>query len=106
SLTYQSTKLNADSVAFDWNDFTLYADGKTDSTGERQGEPVFSENDKKYKSRKMTYNFRSKRGKVYDVYTQEGEAYLQSEAVKRLENEDWFGLHNKYTTCNQEHPHY
>lgn len=105
-MKYQTTKLNADSVAFDWNTFTLYADGKTDSTGEKKGEPVFSENDKEYKSQKMAYNFRSKRGKVYEVYTQEGDAYLQSEAVKRLENEDWFGLHNKYTTCNQEHPHY
>ena len=105
-MTYEQTKLNADSVAFDWNTFTLYADGKTDSTGERQGEPIFSEGDKDYKSSKMAYNFRSKRGKVYDVYTQEGDSYLQSQAVKRLENEDWFGLHNKYTTCNQEHPHY
>ncbi|HEY0261717.1 MAG TPA: putative LPS assembly protein LptD, partial [Chitinophagales bacterium] len=102
-----TTKLNADSIAFDWNTFTLHAAGKTnDSTGEVVGEPVFSEGDKDYKSSRMAYNFRSKKGKVYEVYTQEGDSYLQSEAVKRLENEDWFGLHNKYTTCNLEHPHY
>lgn len=106
SMIYQATKLNADSVAFDWNTFTLHAGGKTDSAGETQGKPVFSEGDKEYNSARMSYNFKSKRGKVYEVYTQEGEAYLQSKAVKRLENEDWFGLHNKYTTCNQEHPHY
>ena len=46
----------------------------------------------------MAYNFKTKRGKVYEVYTQEGEAYLQSQAVKRTENEEWYGLSNKYTT--------
>jgi lipopolysaccharide assembly outer membrane protein LptD (OstA) len=106
SMKYQKTELEADSVHFDWNTFTLYANGKPDSTGEKTGKPVFKESDKEYKAGRMAYNFKTKRGKVYEVFTQEGEAYLQSQAVKRNENEEWYGLSNKYTTCDLEHPHY
>lgn len=106
AMKYQKTELEADSVHFDWNTFTLYANGKPDSTGEKTGKPIFKESDKEYKAGRMAYNFKTKRGKVYEVYTQEGEAYLQSQAVKRTENEEWYGLSNKYTTCDLEHPHY
>lgn len=106
-MTYGKTELAADSVDFDWNTFTLYANGVVDdSTGEKRGTPIFKDNDKEYQAGSMAYNFKTKRGKVYEVFTQEGEAYLQSKAVKRNENEEWFGFKNKYTTCNLEHPHY
>lgn len=106
-MTYGPTELQADSVDFDWNTFTLYANGvKDDSTGEVRGKPIFKDKDKEYSAGSMAYNFKSKKGKVYEVYTQEGEAYLQSKSVKRNENEEWYGFKNKYTTCNLEHPHF
>lgn len=106
NMKYDKTVLDADSVDFDWNTFTLYANGMIDSSGNRSGTPVFKDNDKDYKANKMAYNFKTKRGKIFEVYTQEGEAYLQSNSVKKDEYDDWYGLNNKYTTCNLEHPHY
>jgi hypothetical protein len=106
NMKYDKVILDADSVDFDWNTFTLFANGMTDSSGNVSGTPVFKDNDKDYKASRMAYNFKSKRGIVYEVFSQEGEAYLQSSKVKKDEFEDWYGLNNKYTTCNLEHPHY
>lgn len=106
-LKYDKITLAADSVEFDWNTYTLAAGGKkNDSTGEITGKPVFSESGKEYNAGRMAYNFKTKKGKIFDVVTQEGEAYIHSEAVKRNEFEEWYSLRAKYTTCNLDHPHF
>ncbi|HRN93293.1 MAG TPA: putative LPS assembly protein LptD [Chitinophagales bacterium] len=106
-LKYDKITLAADSVEFDWNTYTLAAGGrKNDSTGEISGKPVFSESGKEYNAGRMAYNFKTKKGKIFDVVTQEGEAYIHSEAVKRNEFEEWYSLRAKYTTCNLDHPHF
>ncbi|MFN8278557.1 MAG: putative LPS assembly protein LptD [Chitinophagales bacterium] len=105
-MAYDKTKLNADHTEFDWNTFTLTAEGQKDSAGNETGTPEFSDNDQPYRARKMAYNFKTKQGKVYEVSTKEGEAYLHSVAVKRNEDESWFGYKTKYTTCDLDHPHF
>jgi len=106
-VKYDNIALAADSVEFDWKTFTLSAGGKkNDSTGEVSGKPVFTESGKEYRAGRMAYNFKTKRGKIFDVITQEGEAYIHSEAVKRNEFEEWYSLRAKYTTCNLDHPHF
>ncbi len=106
-LKYEAMELEADSVEFDWNTFTLAAGGRmNDSTGEVSGKPIFKESDKEYRAGRMAYNFKTKRGKIFDVITQEGEAYIHSDAVKRNEFDEWYSLRAKYTTCNLDHPHY
>jgi len=62
----------------------LFARGNTDSLGTKIGEPVFSENEKSYSSRELTYNLQSKRGYIRQVVTQEGEGYIISERTKKL----------------------
>jgi hypothetical protein len=106
-VKYENISLQADSVEFDWNTYILAAGGRTnDSTGEISGKPVFTDSGKEYRAGRMAYNFKTKRGKVFDVITQEGEAYIHSQAVKRNELDEWFSWKAKYTTCNLEHPHF
>jgi hypothetical protein len=105
-MDYDKIKLKADSVEFDWNTFTLSAGALKDSNGVEQGKPVFTESGKEFKAGRMAYNFKSKKGKVYEVTTQEGEAFIHSEAVKRADENSWYGFHSKYTTCDLDHPHF
>ncbi len=105
-LHYQKITLNADQTEFDWNTFTLTARGTTDSTGSMKGKPVFKDDDKEYKADSMKYNFKTKKGMVYHVLTQEGDAYVHSEQVKKNEFDEWYGKGAKYTTCDLEHPHF
>lgn len=105
-VNYQKIKLKANSIDFDWTTFTLTSEGTLDSAGELQGKPIFSDGEKEYRSRKMLYNFKTKKGKVFDVTTQEGDAYLHSAEIKKNEYDEWFGRATKYTTCDLEHPHF
>ncbi|MBL0310800.1 MAG: hypothetical protein IPP77_14340 [Bacteroidetes bacterium] len=105
-LVYGKIKLKANLVNFDWTTSTLSSEGTPDSTGRMVGTPVFSENDKEYEAKRMAYNFKTKRGKVYEVITKEGDAYIHSSEVKKNEFDEWYGLKSKYTTCDLEHPHF
>lgn len=104
---YDKIQLNADLIDFDWNTFTLTSQGSIDSSGELHGNPVFADDGKEYKAKKMRYNFKTKKGIVFEVLTKEGEAYIHSEVVKKNEFDEWFGQAAKYTTCDiEDHPHF
>ncbi len=103
---YGKIQLNADAVEFDWTTMEMLAQGAKDSAGEISGKPIFKDDDKEYRAGKMRYNFKNQHGKVYEVSTAEGDAYLHSEAVKRADSTSWFGYNSKYTTCNLDHPHF
>lgn len=105
-VAYQKIKLKANLIDFDWNTYTLEAEGTIDSAGLPAGRPVFKDGDSEYRAKRMAYNFKTKKGIVYEVVTQEGEAYIHSEKVKRNENNEWFGQGAKYTTCDLDHPHF
>ncbi len=105
-VQYQKIKLKADLVDFDWTTMTLTSQGSTDSAGNLQGTPVFSDDGKEYKAKKMKYNFKTKKGIVFEVLTQEGDAYIHSEVVKKNEFDEWYGQSSKYTTCDLDHPHF
>lgn len=104
---YQKIQLYADLVDFDWNTFTLTSQGAIDSSGQLHGNPVFSDDGKEYKAKKMKYNFKTKKGIVFEVLTKEGEAYIHSDVVKKNEFDEWFGQAARYTTCDlEDHPHF
>ncbi len=105
-VKYQKIKLKADLIDFDWNTYTLTSQGVTDSAGNLKGTPVFEDDGKEYKAKKMKYNFKTKKGIVFEVVTKEGDAYVHSETVKKNEHDEWFGLASKYTTCELDHPHF
>ncbi len=106
-LKYQKINLKSYFVNFDWTSFTLSAKGTLDSNGNyRNGTPVFVDDGKDYTADSMKYNFKTKKGIVYRVITKEGDSYIHSEMVKKNEYDEWYGLSSKYTTCDQEHPHF
>ncbi len=105
-VQYKDITLTADSIIFDWKENQVIAMGRKDSTGVLSEKPTFSQGEKKYSAQEIHYNFKTKKGKISEILTQEGEGYLHSEAVKRLPNEVLFGAHNIYTTCNLDHPHF
>ncbi|GIV34300.1 MAG: hypothetical protein KatS3mg031_1835 [Chitinophagales bacterium] len=103
---YKDIRLTADYIVYDWLSSTLTAEVYKDSSGTPIGYVEFSEGDSKYKAKKIAYNFKTTKGKVYQVITQEGEGFIHGEQVKRNEYKEWYGYQGKYTTCNLEHPHF
>jgi len=106
TANYKTIQLKSDYIVFDWATSTLSAEVNKDSMGNPVGYAEFKEGEGSYKAKKLSYNFKTTKGKVYTVLTQEGEGYIHSEAVKKNENGEWYGYKGKYTTCDLEHPHF
>lgn len=103
---YEDITLKSDFVRIDQDKKIVYAEGVKDSTGNIVGKPVFTDNGQTYNSDFISYNFETKKGKIKEVTTQEGEGYLLANDVKKNEFDEIFIKNGKYTTCNLPHPHF
>jgi len=106
SVEYGDIKLNANYIEFDMTDETVFAKGVEDSSGILQGKPVFTEGSDKFESLTLKYDFRTKKGLIKEIFTEQEGGYLHSKITKRQPNEDICIKQGKYTTCDAEHPHF
>lgn len=106
-VDYGDIKLTAANIEMDMNASTVYAVGVRDSVGEMKGTPVFTDRSGEYNSKTMRYNFKTQRGLITDVITQQGEGYLTGGITKKTENDEYFLKSGRYTTCDQhDNPHF
>ena len=105
-VTYEKIKLEAAVIKIDWKNELLYAEGIYDSKNKYIGAPKFIDNGQEYKAKKMVYNFMSRKGKLYELITKEGEGYIHGQVVKKDSQNNIYASKAKYTTCELEHPHY
>lgn len=106
-VDYGDIKLTAANIEMDMNASTVYAVGVRDSVGEMKGTPVFTDRSGEYNSKTMRYNFKTQRGLITDVVTQQGEGYLTGGITKKTENDEYFLKSGRYTTCDQhDNPHF
>ncbi len=105
-VQYNEITMHAYFIVLDWKENTVSAYGFFDSTVNKTiGLPVFTEGDREYEADKITFNFKTKRGKVLNVFTHEDEGFIHSDVVKRNPDNSYFAKDNKYTTCNyKDHP--
>jgi lipopolysaccharide assembly outer membrane protein LptD (OstA) len=105
-VNYENIQLNADYIELDMKNNTVLANGRPDSTGKMAGMPIFKEGDQEYQAGKMTYNFKTEKGKIMEVRTQEGEGYIKGNEVKKTGKDIMYIKNGYYTTCNLEEPHF
>ena len=106
-VNYEKIELTSDIITMNMDSSTVYARGIVDSTGVASGLPVFKDGDTPYESKEMRYNFKSKRGFINQIVTQQGEGYVTSEESKKGAENEIYLRHGKYTTCDDhEHPHF
>lgn len=106
-VTYDRLKLDAAEVRMNMHTNEVFAVGRTDSVGDVLGSPVFEDGGQQYESKTMNYNFKTRRGFITDVITQQGEGYLTGGRTKKTEGEDYYIQDGRYTTCDDhECPHF
>jgi len=106
-IKYKNINLKADYARIKMDSSLIFARYTKDSAGVRKGEPEFSEGDKKYTSRELTYNLKTRKGYISQAVTQEGEGYIISERTKKGDDETFCMAGGKFTTCdNHDHPHF
>ena len=106
-VEYGQFKLNSQEIRMELDKSTVYATGAVDSVGNLVGTPVFADGGDEYESKEMTYNFKTERGFITNVITEQGEGYLTSGSSKKMEDGSFFVENGKYTTCDDhDHPHF
>lgn len=106
-VNYEKIELTADVITMNMDSSTVFATGVIDSIGKMQGAPVFKDGDTPYESKIMRYNFKTKKGFINNVVTQQGEGYVTSNEAKKGANDDLYLQNGKYTTCDHhDHPHF
>ncbi len=103
-VKYGTIELTADSIVLDMETGSVYATGLIDSTGKMTGKPRFKDKSQQFESRELTYNFKTKKGVIRNVTTEEEGGYLQSLVTKRHEDESLHIYKSKFTTCDKENP--
>lgn len=106
-VVYGDLKLTAAEIELDLQTNNVHAVGRTDSLGEVEGSPEFTQKNDTYQSRTMDYNFKTKKGFMADIITQQGEGYLTGGVTKKTAGEDYYIQNGRYTTCdNHDCPHF
>lgn len=106
-VNYQNIELTSAVISMNMDSSTVYARGVADTTGVETGTPIFKDGETPYESKIMRYNFKTKKGFINNIVTQQGEGYVTSEEGKKGANDEIYMRHGKYTTCdNHDHPHF
>ena len=106
-VNYQNIELTSAVITMNMDSSTVFAKGVADTTGVETGTPIFKDGETPYESKIMRYNFKTKKGFINSIVTQQGEGYVTSEEGKKGANDEIYMRHGKYTTCdNHEHPHF
>ena len=106
-VNYPQAELTAAVITMNMDSSTVYAHGVEDSLGVMQGTPVFKDGETPYETNTIRYNFKSKRGIISNVVSQQGEGYVTGNNAKKGTGNEMYMKDGKYTTCdNHEHPHF
>lgn len=104
NVKYEDMDLKSQEIYMCLDSSLVYARGGKDSTGVEFGTPVFVMGKDTYETDSMAFNFKTKKGLISNVYTEQEDGFLTSELSKRNNQGEIFLQHGRYTTCDDPHP--
>ncbi len=106
-VNYEDIELVSEVISMNMDSSTVFARGVPDSLEVLQGRPVFKDGDTPYESETIRYNFKSKKGFIHNIVTQQGEGYVTSYNAKKGANDEIYMQSGRYTTCDHhDNPHF
>ena len=105
-VTYDKIELTANIIKLNMDSSVVHASGSIDTTGMASGLPVFMDGGTPYESDNMSYNFKTKKGFINNVYTQQGDGFIMGGKAKKDSVGVFYSKDGMYTTCDAEHPHF
>ena len=103
-VKYTNMDLESEKLYMSLDSSIVHATGVADSTGELTGTPVFKMGSDSYENDTIAFNFKTKKGIISNVYTEQEDGFLRGERAKRDDNGVLYLQHGRYTTCDEEHP--
>ncbi len=105
-MVYEDIRLDANYIDIDFNTKVLFSSGLPDSTGQIAGTPIFKQGTEEFNADSIRYNFNTKRGKISEISTKDGDSYIHGTTVKKEPDNTTYIRNGYYTTCDAPHPHF
>lgn len=105
-VNYSGMRLEADYMEINMPLSEVFAQPTVDTDGMEIGIPHFTDKDNTFDAKEIRYNFRTKRGLIRNVMTQQDEIYVHGNLVKKYENDVTFVKNASFTSCDLEKPHF
>jgi len=86
NVLYENMNMTAEVIEIDYNNNLITAYGLPDSTGKLQGNPVFKDDGEEMSAERIMFNLKTKKGKIYNALTKQGELLVFGAEIKRDSN--------------------
>jgi hypothetical protein len=88
-------------------DGTIFGQGITDTADKQTEKPVFRDgNDEPIEMEALVYKFSTKKARIINISTKQGDGLLYGDIAKRTPDNTTFIKGARYTTCDDPHPHF
>jgi hypothetical protein len=105
-VKYSDIELKSYNIELDIDKSEVFAFGALDSIGKPTGRPIFTDREEEFESDTLRYNFKSRKGRIIGVRTEQEGGYLHGRITKKQENDHIHVRGGKYTTCDAPEPHF
>lgn len=105
-IRYTDMELDAAEITMNMDSNLVHANSFVDSVGVLHDKPQYKQGGDQYDSENMSFNFKTKKGFIGNVATQQGNGYVQSQKSKRTDDGTLYIAKATYSTCDAEHPHF
>ena len=106
NTNYNKNEVTAPIISFDQATGDIIATIRKDSLGKVISMPTYKAADFTSESDSIRFNMKSGKGITKGTYTQQGEMYVYGEVIKKMENDVFYALRGRFTTCNLDTPHF
>ncbi|MEO6426876.1 MAG: putative LPS assembly protein LptD [Bacteroidia bacterium] len=101
-VDFGEMNLESEFIEIDYQKNIVTAYGKKDSLGKNVGTPVFKDGQQEMKAEKIIYNLKTKRGKIYNALTTQGELLVIGSEIKKDSNNIIYMKGMKCIPCKDE----
>lgn len=113
-VQYENYDLKAGYIIFDFDNNIAHAMSIKDDHGHEVQKPTFNDGNKEVIYEELKFNFKTKKGIVYNAISQEGNMYLHGAKTKfvsaegndEIDDDIVYNSDALVTTCNHEDPHW
>lgn len=113
TVKYEDLDLIAGYIIVDWDKNEVFAEHTLDSLQKATEIPNFKNADQEFDAKSIRYNFKSKKGIIYDAKSKYDDLFILGSRAKflaagndSLANDHLYSSDALFTTCDLDHPHY
>ena len=106
-VKYQDISIKGELITMNLDSSLISSTFGLDSVGKEFGFPTFDDKGTSYEMKGMRYNFKTEKAYITNVVTEQGEGYIVANQAKKNDDNSFYMLNAKYTTCDlHDHPHF